>query len=41
MRHDMRMHTKFLLGYVKGIEIYHVEDLGMNGKVILEWILGK
>jgi len=33
------MFTKFLLENLKGRD--HLEDLGVNGKIILEWILGK
>jgi len=34
---DIRMHTKFLSDNLKGTD--HMEDLGIDGKVILEWIL--
>jgi hypothetical protein len=33
------MHTIFRSGKLKGRG--HLEDLGINGKIILEWILGK
>jgi hypothetical protein len=33
------MHTAFWLGNQKGRD--HLEDLGIDGKIILEWILGK
>jgi hypothetical protein len=33
------MHTKFYLENPKGRD--DLEDLGIDGKVILEWILGK
>jgi hypothetical protein len=33
------MHTKFWLENPKGRD--HLEDLGVNEKIILEWILGK
>jgi len=33
------MHTIFWLEYPKGRE--HLEDLGLVGKIILEWILDK
>jgi hypothetical protein len=33
------MHTRFLLENLKGKD--HSEDIGIDGKVILEWILGK
>jgi len=33
------MHTVFWLGNVEGRD--HLEDLGLNGEIILEWILGK
>jgi len=33
------MHTKFWPGNLKGRD--HLEDLGVDGKIILEWILGK
>jgi hypothetical protein len=36
---DMVMHTKFWLENLKGKD--HSEDLGIEGKIILEWILGK
>jgi hypothetical protein len=34
-----KMRTKFLSENLKGT--YHADDLGVDGKVILEWILGK
>jgi hypothetical protein len=33
------MHTQFLFEYLKGRS--HSEDLGINGRIILEWFLGK
>jgi hypothetical protein len=33
------MHTKFKSEYMMGID--HSEDLGVDGRIILEWILGK
>jgi hypothetical protein len=33
------MHTKFWLENLKGSN--HFEDLGVGGKILLEWILGK
>jgi hypothetical protein len=33
------MHTKLLPGKLKGTD--HAEDVGVCGKIILEWILGK
>jgi hypothetical protein len=33
------MHTKFWLGNLKGTE--HSEDIGVDGRIILEWILRK
>jgi len=33
------MHTEFLSGNLKRTE--HSEVLGLDGKMILEWILGK
>jgi hypothetical protein len=33
------MHTQFGLESLKGRD--HFEDLGEDGKIILEWILGK
>jgi len=33
------MHIKFWLKNVKGGD--HSEDLGIDGKIILHWILGK
>jgi hypothetical protein len=33
------MHTIFLFGNLKGRD--HLEDLGIDKKIILEWILGK
>jgi len=33
------VHTKFWLEIFKGRE--HLEDLGIDGKIILEWILDK
>jgi len=33
------MHTTFWLENLKGRD--HLEDLGEEGKIILEWILGK
>jgi hypothetical protein len=36
---DMRNAYRILVGSMKGI--YVSEDLGVDGKIILEWILGK
>jgi hypothetical protein len=36
---EMKMHTKFWSGSPKGRG--KSEDLGIDGKVTLEWILGK
>jgi hypothetical protein len=33
------MHAKFCLGNLKGRD--HLEDLGVDGRIILEWILKK
>jgi hypothetical protein len=33
------MHTEFWLGNVKGRD--HLVDLAIDGKIILQWILGK
>jgi hypothetical protein len=33
------MHTKFLLKSLKGRDC--LEDVGVDGKIIVEWILGK
>jgi hypothetical protein len=33
------MHAKFWSENLKGRD--HSEDLGVNGKIIVEWILGK
>jgi hypothetical protein len=33
------MHKIFRLGNLKGRD--HLEDLGVDGKIILEWMLGK
>jgi hypothetical protein len=33
------MHIKFCLGSVKGRD--HLEDLGVDSRIILKWILGK
>jgi hypothetical protein len=33
------MHAIFGLGNLKGRD--HLEDLGVDGKIILKWILGK
>jgi hypothetical protein len=33
------MHTKFWLKNLKGQD--HLEDLGIDGNIISEWILGK
>jgi len=33
------MHTKFLSENLKGRD--HFEDLGMDGKITLQWVLGK
>jgi hypothetical protein len=35
----MRMHTKFRLGSMKGRD--HLEDLGIDGRIILELTKGK
>jgi len=32
------MHTVFLLENLKGRD--HLEDLGVDGKIMLDWILG-
>jgi hypothetical protein len=36
---EMKMNSKFWSENLKGRD--HSEDLGMDGKIILEWILGK
>jgi hypothetical protein len=36
---EMKMHTKIWLENVKGRG--HSEELGVEGKTILEWVLGK
>jgi hypothetical protein len=36
---EMKMHTIFWLENLKGKD--HFEDLGIDGKTKLEWILGK
>jgi hypothetical protein len=36
---EIKMHTNFLPENLKEKE--HSEDLGVDGKVILQWILGK
>jgi hypothetical protein len=36
---EMRNAYKFQLEYLKGRD--HFEDLGLDGKIILEWMLGK
>jgi hypothetical protein len=36
---DEKIHTKFWLEKLKGKD--HLEDLGIDGKIILELILGK
>jgi len=33
------MYTKFLLENLKGRD--HLEELGIDGRIILEWFLGK
>jgi hypothetical protein len=33
------MHTKFLSEYLKGRN--HCEDLSVDGRILLDWILGK
>jgi hypothetical protein len=33
------MHTKFWLENLKGID--HLEDIGVGGSIVLEWILGR
>jgi hypothetical protein len=33
------MHIKFWLGNLKGRD--YMEDLGIDGRIILEWIIGK
>jgi hypothetical protein len=35
---EMRMSTNFWLGSLKGTN--NLEDLDMDGRIILEWILG-
>jgi hypothetical protein len=37
-RRDKEMHTKYWSGNVKGRG--HLEDLGIDGRIILEWTLG-
>jgi hypothetical protein len=37
--HGKDMHTVLLFGNLKGRD--HLEDVGIDGKVILEWILGE
>jgi hypothetical protein len=36
---EMRNRCKIFVGNLK--EICHSEDLGVSGRIILEWILGK
>jgi len=36
---EMEIYTRFLLGNLKGGA--HLEDPGVERKIILEWILGK
>jgi hypothetical protein len=36
---DMRNAYKILVGNLKGID--HLEYIGVDGRIILEWILGK
>jgi hypothetical protein len=38
-RDERCMHTIFWLENLKGRD--HMEDLGTDGKILLEWILGK
>jgi hypothetical protein len=33
------MHTKFWSGDLKGRD--YIQDVGVDGRIILEWILGK
>jgi len=37
--HRSETHTMFLLENLKGRD--YLEDIGIDGKIILEWILGK
>jgi hypothetical protein len=34
---DEKMHTKFWLGILNGRD--HLEDVGVDGRIILEWVL--
>jgi hypothetical protein len=36
---DLKMHTKFLLENLKDTD--HFEDLGVDGNIILKWMLRK
>jgi hypothetical protein len=36
---EMRLHIIFWLEYLRGRD--YLEDMGVGGKIILEWILGK
>jgi hypothetical protein len=39
MREDEKVHAQFWSQNLKGGD--HSEDMGIGGKIILEWILGK